>query len=171
MKKQFLETGKITGTHGIRGMVRIQAWCDDYDFLKKFKTHYLDKKGVKSLTLEKIQPNGNVMIAKFRGIDTIENAEKLRNSILYINRDDANLPDGAYFIQDLMGCAVFDDNSKQVYGTVSDVTQTGANDVWHIKNGDNEYLIPVIDDVVKRVDVESGKIYITPLKGIFDDEN
>ena len=111
------------------------------------------------------------MIAKFRGIDTIENAEKLRNSILYINRDDANLPDGAYFIQDLIGCTVFDDNSKQVYGTVSDVTQTGANDVWHIKNGDNEYLIPVIDDVVKRVDVESGKIYITPLKGIFDDEN
>lgn len=171
MKKQFLETGKITGTHGIRGMVRIQAWCDDYDFLKKFKTLYLDKNGVKSLTLEKIQPNGNVMIAKFRGIDTIENAEKLRNSILYINRDDANLPDGAYFIQDLIGCTVFDDNSKQVYGTVSDVTQTGANDVWHIKNGDNEYLIPVIDDVVKQVDVESGEIYITPLKGIFDDEN
>ena len=171
MKKQFLETGKITGTHGIRGFVRVQPWCDDGDFLRNFKVLYLDKNGSNKLNVEKIQPNGNVMIIKFKGIDSIESAETLRNNILYINRDDARLPKGSYFVQDLIGCTVFDFDSNDVLGTVSDVTQTGANDVWHIKNGDKEYLIPVIDEVVQKVDIDDGKVYITPLKGIFDDED
>ena len=171
MKKQFLETGKITGTHGIRGFVRVQPWCDSGEFLKKFKVLYLDKNGNNELSVEKIQPNGNVMIIKFKGIDSIERAETLRNNILYINRDDAHLPEGSYFVQDLIGCAVYDFNSNEVLGVVSDVTQTGANDVWHVKNEDKEYLIPVIDEVVQKVDVDASEVFITPLKGIFDDED
>ncbi len=171
MKKQFLETGKITGTHGIRGFVRVQPWCDNGEFLKGFKMLYLDKNGNNMLEVEKIQPNGNVMIIKFKGIDSIERAETLRNNILYINRDDAKLPEGSYFVQDLIGCTVYDFNSNEVLGTVSDVSQTGANDVWHIKNGEKEYLIPVIDEVVNKVDIYAAEVYITPLKGIFDDEN
>lgn len=171
MKKQFLETGKITGTHGIRGFVRVQPWCDDGSFLNSFKVFYLDSCGERKLEREKIQPNGNVMIIKFKGIDSIESAETLRNNILYINRDDASLPVGSYFIQDLVGCTVYDNESAARLGSISDVSQTGANDVWHIKNGDKEYLIPVIPDVVKRVDIDEEKIFITPLKGIFDDED
>ncbi len=171
MKKQFLETGKITGTHGIRGFVRVQAWCDSFEFLKKFKILYIDNMGEHSLKVEKMQPNGNVVIIKFSGIDTIESAENLRNKTLYINRDDANLQKGAYFIQDLIGCSVYDNDNNGILGIIGDVTQTGANDVWHIKNGDREYLIPVIPDVVNKVDIDNNSVYITPLKGIFDDED
>ena len=74
MKKKFLEVGKISGTHGVRGMVRIQPWCDE-GFLQKFKTFYLDADGKHSLICEKAQPNGNVYIAKFKGINDIDNAE------------------------------------------------------------------------------------------------
>lgn len=171
MKKQFLEIGKITGTHGVRGMVRIQPWCDDFDFLKKFKRFYLDKNGEKVLFPQRIAPNGTVAVAKFSGIDTLERAESLRNSILYINRDDAKLDMGSYFIQDLIGCTVKDYHTDELLGKISDVSQTGANDVWHIKNAGKEYLIPVIPDIVKSVDVDSGVVFITPLKGIFDDED
>lgn len=171
MKKQFLETGKITGTHGIRGMVRIQPWCDDIKFLSKVKNFYLDDKGSVALTKERIAPNGNVFIAKFKEIDSVEEAVKLRERVIYIDRDELNLQEGRYFIQDIIDCSVFDDATGELLGVISDVSQTGANDVWHILKESTEYLIPVIPDVVKKVDIENGKIFITPLKGIFDDED
>ncbi len=170
MKKQYLEVGKIVGTHGVRGMVRIQPWCDSFDFLKGFKIFYLDAAGKKILKCTRIAQNGNIAIAAFEGIESIENAEKLRNRIIYINRDDAALED-AHFIQDIIGCEVIDANSGEAIGTVGDVSQTGANDVWHIKNGEKEYLIPVIDDVVKEIDIDAGIIKIIPLKGLFNDED
>ncbi|MCI6770364.1 MAG: PRC-barrel domain-containing protein, partial [Oscillospiraceae bacterium] len=92
---------------------------------------------------------------------------------LFMNRDDAGLKKGQYYIQDLLDCTVVDaDNEDKVYGVLSDVSQTGANDVWHITDKDkNEYLIPAIPPVVIDTDVVSGVIKIRPLKGIFDDED
>ena len=171
MKKQFLETGKITGTHGIRGMVRIQPWCDDISFLNKIKYIYLDDSGNTKLIKERIAVNGNVFIAKFSGIDTIADAEKLRDKVIFINRDDAVIKEGSYFIQDILGCKVYDANTKELLGVVTDVSQTGANDVWHILNATGEYLVPVIDEILYKVDIDAGEIFITPMKGIFDDEN
>ncbi len=171
MKKQFLETGKITGTHGIRGMVRIQPWCDSFDFLCGFKRFYLDNNGEKYLEAVKISPNGNVAIAKFKNVDSIEEAEKYRNKIIYINRDDVKLADGIDFIQDIIDCEVYDVDTDKILGIVSDVSSTGANDVWHITNGGKEYLIPAIDEVIIKTDVDNGKVFIRPLKGIFEDED
>lgn len=171
MKKQYLETGKITGTHGIRGMVRIQPWCDDIKFLNKIKYFYLDANGVEKLEKERIAVNGNVFIAKLKGVDTVADAAALRDKIIYINRDDANIDKDSYFIQDILDCSVFDFTNGDLLGKISDVSQTGANDVWHIVNEKGEYLIPVIDDILNKVDIEKGEIYITPLKGIFDDED
>lgn len=88
-----------------------------------------------------------------------------------MNRKDAKIKKGDWFIQDLIGCGVYnaDDNSV-FYGTVSEVARTGANDIWYIDGADGrEYIIPAIKDVVITVDVEDGKIYIRPLKGIFDE--
>ncbi len=171
MKKDFLEIGKIVGTHGIRGMVRIQPWCDGIDSLKGVKNYFTDKSGQNALLLERIAENGNVFIAKFKGIDTIENAEDYRGRVLYISRNDVSLEEGRYFIQDIIDCSVYDNENGTLYGVISDVSSTGANDVWHIKNGDKEYLIPNIPPVVKEVNVDTGVIKITALKGIFDDED
>ncbi|MBQ3816762.1 MAG: 16S rRNA processing protein RimM, partial [Clostridia bacterium] len=154
MIKKFLETGKIVGTHGIAGMVRIQAWSDTPDFLCGFEKIYTDSFGNNALQVLKIQPHGNVVIAKFKGVDTIEQAEKLRNTVIYIDRTDALVPEGRYFISDLIDCEVFDTKSGKKLGVLSDVSQTGANDVWHIKNSDKEYLVPAIDEVIDLVDVE-----------------
>lgn len=170
MKKEFLEIGKFVGTHGVRGMVRIQPWSDDGEFLTKFKKFYLEN-GKTKIELNKITPHGNVVIAAVKGVDTIENAEKLRNQVLYIKRDDARLPEGRYFVSEIIGAKVYDADSDALLGTLCDVSPTGANDVWHIKNGDKEYLVPAIPPVIIDVNIDTDIIKIRPLKGIFDDED
>ena len=96
----------------------------------------------------------------------------MRNRVLFIKRSDAKIAKGSYFISELIGCEVFDaDDDDVCYGTLSDVSETGANDVWHITKNGKEYLIPAIPDVVISVDVEKNRVEIKPLRGIFDDEN
>lgn len=171
MIKDYLEIGKITSTHGIKGEMRVQPWCDSPEYMKKFKTLYLDKKGEKPVAVSS-RPNGNMVIMKMQGVDTVEQASKFRDKILYMKRSDAHLPDGTWFIQELIDCTVVDaDDDSKIYGVISDVSETGANDVWHIKQNDKEYLIPAIPSVVISTDVVKGIIKIRPLKGIFDDEN
>ena len=172
MIKDYLEIGKITSTHGIKGEMRVQPWCDSPEYMKKFKTLYLDKKGEKPLQVSS-RPNGNMVSMKAQGIDTVEEAARYRDKILYMKRSDARLPEGTWFIQELIDCTVIDaDDESKTYGTLSDVSATGANDVWHIKDSEGkEYLIPAIPPVVIDTDVEKGIIKIRPLKGMFDDED
>ncbi len=170
MKKEFLEIGKIVGTHGVKGMLRIQPWSDNGEFLTQFKKFYLNG-GAEKLDFSKIAPHGNVVIGAAKGVNTIEDAEKLRNQVLYIRRDDANLPEGRYFISEILGAQVFDADTNALLGTLNDVSPTGANDVWHIKRDDKEYLVPAIPDVIVDVNINTDTIKIKPLKGIFDDED
>lgn len=171
--KRFLEVGEIVGTHGIRGEMRLHPWADSPEFLKKFKTLYFDERGEKSVKVEQCRPHGNIALVKLEGVDTVEQAAVMRGRVLFMDRNDAKLPAGQYFIQDLIGCSVMDaDDGSLCYGELSDVSATGANDVWHITAQDKkEYLIPAIPDVVKDVNVEEGWVKIRPLKGIFDDED
>lgn len=169
MKQKFLEVGKIVGTHGIKGMVRIQPWSDSAEFLAEFEHFYLDKDGNECIDAERVQPHGNVVLAKLSGVDTIEQAEAFRGKILYIDRNDVELDEGRYFISDIIGSQVFDKDGETPLGILSDVSETGANDVWHIKRDGKEYLVPAIDEVIVSVDVENSRIVLNPLKGIFDD--
>ena len=170
MKKEFLAIGKIVGTHGVRGMVRIDPWADDGAYLKNFKNFYAgDEKRL--LTLSKITPHGNVCIAAVEGINDIPAAETLRNSVLYIKRSDAPLPENRYFIDEIIGAEVINRETGAVLGVLTDVFKTGANDVWQISTDGKDRLVPVIPDINADVDIETNKITITPLKGIFDDED
>ncbi len=171
MKRRYLEVGKIVGTHGVKGMTRVQVWADSPDFLKQFKYLYADADGENKLTVQRVQPHGNISLVAFKGVESIEHAESFRNTVLYIDRNDIKLPEGRYFITDLIGISVFDADTNAPLGKITDVSQTGANDVWHIKKDDREYLIPAIDEVIVKVDVEDNIAVIRPLKGIFDDED
>ena len=170
MKNQYLETGKIVGTHGIKGMTRVQVWADDNEFLNQFKYVYTDKDGNGLLEISRVQSHGTVALIAFKGINTIEQAEKLRGTVIYINRNDAKLPEGRYFITDLLGCQVYHTDTNELLGVISDVSETGANDVWHITKDGKEYLVPAIADVIISVDTENEKAVIRPMKGIFDED-
>lgn len=170
MKSRYLETGQIVGTHGLKGEVRVYPWCDSPDFLLGFKKLYLDKDGT-VINIKSSRVHSNIVLMKIEGVDTIEQAEKLRNKILFIDRNDVKLGKDTYFIQDLIGCKVYHVDNNEFLGEISDVSKTGANDVWHITKDGAVYLIPVIDEVVISVDLDREIIKIKPIKGIFDHEN
>lgn len=169
-KQRFLEVGQIVNTHGLKGEMRVDPWCDEPDFLCQFDELYL-KNGEK-LEITKSRVHKNVVILKAKGIDSIEQADAMRRTVLYIDREDIELGDEVFFVQDIIGCEVVDIDTGQSYGKVTDVLKTGANDVYQItdENG-KDYLIPVIDDVVIRTDIDSGVIEIRQMKGLFDDED
>ena len=170
MKKQFLEVGQIVNTHGLKGEMRVDPWCDDPDFICMFNKLYL--KDGSSLKITKARVQKNVAVIKAEGIDTIEQADKLRRTVLFIDRNDIELDEDVFFVQDILGCKVKDIDTKKEYGTVTDVLKTGANDVYQITDeAENVDLIPVIDDVVISTDTDEGIIEIRPLKGIFDNED
>lgn len=172
MIKEYLEIGEIVGTHGVRGELRVNPFCDTPDFFTRFKTLYFDGNGCCAVKVKASRPHGNIVLLKIEGTDTVEDAQKLRGKLLYMKRSDAKLKEGTHFIAELIDCTVKDADSDITYGTLTDVSRTGANDVWHItdENG-REYLIPAIPQVVIDVDVSKGIILIRPMKGIFEDED
>lgn len=167
--KQFLEIGKIVSTRGIKGEVRVQPWSDSPDFLCEFDTLYFDE-GKKSIEIERSFVQKNVVVMKLKGVDTVEKAQDMRNKILFMDRNDVELSEGSYFVQDLLGLTVIDADKNEEIGSLCDVTETGANDVYHIKSGEKEYLIPAIPDVIEKIDLDDGKMYIHKMKGLFDED-
>ncbi len=169
--KKFLEAGKIVSVHGLKGEVKVQPWCDSAEFLCEFDELYFSN-GEKKVRIKSSKAVKNMVIMKLEGVDTVESAQAMRNKILYMDRDDVSLDENCYFVQDLIGLEVSNADNGEVYGVLDDVTETGANDVYHIKAPDGKMLyIPAIADVVIETDIESNKMLIRPLKGLFDDED
>ena len=167
MKKEFLEAGKIVTAHGIRGEVKVMPYTDTPELLCEFDRLFIGKNR-DEIGVERSRVFKSTVIMKLEGIDTPEAEEKLRNKLLYMHRDDLELDEDTYFIQDLIGLEVRDADSGEVYGKIDDVMQTGANDVYVIKGTEREYLVPAIADVVVSTDVDGGVMTIRPLEGLFD---
>lgn len=169
MPKRYLETGKIVAVQGLKGEVRVEPWCDSGEFLCEFDTLYFDK-GETPLEITRSRVQKNIVIMKIKGIDTPEQAQNVRNKILYMDREDVELEEGAYFVQDLIGLEVIDNDSGEQYGKLCEVSFTGANDVYHIKDKDGTVrLIPAIPDVVIDTDITKGIMKIHVLEGLFDE--
>ena len=170
MKKEYLEAGKIVNTHGIKGEVKIMPYTDIPEILCEFETLYLNK-GKTPVKITRAYVHKNVVIIKIDGVDTIEEAQKYIGKMLYMDRNDVELPEDVYFIQDIIGLTVKNAQTGEVYGKITDVYQNGATDVYSIKkeNG-KELMFPYIDDVVKKIDIEAGEMLIIPLEGLFDED-
>lgn len=166
--KKMLETGKIVNIHGLKGEVKVMPWSDSPDFICEFDVLYIGK-DKKAYEVEGARVHKNMVLLKLKGVDTPEAANNFRNSIVYIDRDDIELEEGVYFIQDLIGLEVKNADTGVLYGEVKDVFQTGANDVYEVKNGDKTYLVPAIEDVIVKTDIENKVILIRPLEGLFDE--
>lgn len=169
--KKYLEIGKITGTRGLNGELRVEPWCDSPEILANLKVVYL-KDNNEPLKINYSRVHKSMVIMSINGVNTIDEANKLRNKIINVNRADLKLEKGQYFIQDLIGLDVIDIDNATVYGKLTEVFKTGANDVYQVTDSNNKnYLVPVIPDVVKDINLENSQIKIRPLKGIFDNED
>ncbi len=169
-KKRYLEAGEIVGTHGVRGEVRVRPECDSPEVLARLRKLYFDE-GRRAVRVQ-ARAHKNIALIKLDGVDTVEAAAALRGQMLYLDRADIKLEKGRFFISDLIGLSVVDDDNGTVYGECTDVSHTGANDVYHMRTtAGKEVLIPAIPSVIRRVDVDGGEIRIFPMLGLFDDEN
>ncbi len=169
--KQYLELGQIVSTHGVRGEMRFNPWCDSAGFATKFNTLYFDAEGKQPVAVQSARVHGNIVLLKLEGIDTMEKAQALRQKVLYIDRESADLPENTWFVEDLLGCKVVEDGTDTVYGSITDVQKYPANDVWTVKEpSGKDVLVPAIKDVVVSADIENKTVYIKALKGLFSGE-
>jgi 16S rRNA processing protein RimM len=162
MLKQYLEAGKIVNTHGIKGEVKLQPAAGNENFICQFKTLYIDSSGVKVLSS---RVHKGCLIIKFDGTDTVEKAEALRGKTVYFNRDDANLKENEFFLQDLIGLKALDDATGEELGTVDSVIYLPAHDVYVIK-GKREILIPAIHEFIGEKDFDAGTVKFKLLEGL-----
>ena len=168
MKKQYLEIGKIVNRHGLNGTVKVMPWCDSPELLCEFDTLYRGRQHI-AMTVDRAAVQKNMVLMKFAGVDTPEAADALRNAVLYMDRSDVELDEDTHFIQDLLGMSVRDADTGAEYGKLTDVLQTGANDVYEVTAPDGrKLLVPVIPQVVLAVDDSADIITIRPLEGLFD---
>jgi len=163
MKTQFLETGIIVNTHGIRGEVKITPWADSPDFLCRFHTLYVDGK---ALTVTAARPDKTMVLCKFEGIDTVEAAMKLKNKVVSIDREDAHLPAGHYFLADLMGLSVLDAATGAEIGKLAEVLTPPAHNVYVVKGGEKTYMIPAVPAFVAETNVEQGYLKVNLIEGL-----
>lgn len=166
MNNNLLEAGKIVNTHGLRGEIMIYPLCDGADFLLDLERFFIDGR---QMTVRESRVHKNQLLCRLDSVDSIEKAQALVGKKIFIDRADVELEEGRYFIEDIKGMTVRHTETGKEYGIVSNVIQTGANDVFEIRQGDKTLLIPKIDDVVKKIDLAEGVVEILPMKGLFDE--
>ncbi|WP_242964860.1 ribosome maturation factor RimM [Scatolibacter rhodanostii] len=168
--KQFLETGRIVGTHGVRGELKIEPWADSPAFITKVGKLYWDE-GRQPIEVKNLRLHKSFVLLTIHGVDTVEKADLLRGKIVYLNRNDVKLPAGQVFIDDLIGLTAQDGKTGKIYGKLTKVYPTGANDVYEIENeAGQKYLFPAVKHMIKEINLANGIIELLPIPGIFDDE-
>ena len=166
--EEVLQVGVITTVHGVRGEVKVFPTTDDVNRFKKLKEVILDTGREKiTLEIEGVKFFKQMVILKFKGIDTLDDVAKYRQAGLYVTRSNAvKLDRDEYFIADLIGVEVYDE-SDQLIGVLEDAIATGANDVYTIRMTDGrELLLPAIKQCVLDVDVQGRRMKVHVLEGL-----
>jgi len=168
--KEYIKVGTVTQPFGIKGETKVYPHVDDPAHYKKLKQVFLENgDSYESLEIESVRMALPLVIVKFRGVDTPEDVRKLRQRDIYVQRKDAPpLEEGEHYYADLLGLDVTDDTG--VYrGKLTDIIQTGANDVYEITADDGKsFLLPVIKQCILDIDVEAGTMRIHILEGLLD---
>lgn len=165
---KYLELGQIVNVKGLKGEVKVNSFTDDNTKFERIPKVFLKQKGtLKEYEIEKVGYSKNQVIIKFKSVNSVEEAENLRNSYIVVDREIfGELPEGTYYIADLIGLDVYTE-SNEYLGKVDDIFSTGSNDVYVVKDElGKQKLLPGIEDVIKLIDIESGKIIVNLIEGL-----
>jgi len=169
----YIQTGEIVAVHGIKGELKIYPWADYPEFLEEFDIFYIqaNKMHYKALYAEEVRCHKNVVLVKFEGIDTVEQAREYIGKIVYLDRDEIELEEGTYFIEDLIGCSVINDETAETVGEVKAVDNFGASDVYTIVNAQGkEFMFPAVDEFLVSTDIDKKEIRIKVIEGMFSED-
>lgn len=166
MTFEYLRIGKIVNTQGIKGEVRVIPLTEDLNRFYDLEYVYLDDIKLVRLEIEYVKFHKNFALLKFKGINDMNQAEKLKENYILIDRKDAiKLPEGSYFVCDILGLSVYDINNCYM-GKIIDIISTGSNDVYTVRDNEKEILVPALKSVIKQIDIKEGKVVVDLPEGL-----
>lgn len=160
-KAPFIEAGRITNTHGVAGEVKIEVWLDNPQLLRRCGRVFLDG-AEKRILSGKVQKN--FLIAKLEGVEDVKAAMALKGRTVFIDRSDARLPAGSYFLQDILGARVIDERGREI-GRLTEVLERPAANVYVVQ-GETEHLIPAVPAFILSTDPAAGVITVRLIEGM-----
>ena len=163
MKHRYLEAGKIVNTHGIVGEVKIIPWADTPEFLLTFDTLYLDGRPMK---VHSARVHKTCVLAKLEGVDNVNDAMKLRDKVVSIDREDASLTKGTFFLADLIGLEVLDADTGDRLGQIAEVLTPPSSNVYVVKGGAQDHMIPAVAEFVVETNVDEGYLRVRLIEGM-----
>ncbi len=163
----MLEAGRIVNTHGVRGEVRIEPWCDGAEALCRVPELWIDGAPV---AVRAARVHKSCVLAQLENVESVEAAMALRGKVVRAERRHFPLSEGQYFIADLEGLGVFDATTGEALGRLEEVLSYPANDVYVVR-GEREYLIPAVSAFVKKIDLSAGRMEVAVQEGLATDEN
>ena len=160
-KKEFVEAGQIVNTHGVAGELKLEVWLDSPEFMRRFKRVYIDGRelGVRASRVHK-----GFLLAALEGVEDVNAAMALKGKRVLIRREDAGLPKGGYFVQDIIGARVLDRQGREI-GTLTEVMETPASLVYVVQ-GETEHLIPAVPEFIVSADPDEGVIVAELIEGM-----
>ena len=168
MEKKYIECGKIINTHGCRGGLKLDSWCNSQQELAALKAIYIPKDGnFEKHKMLKASVFKQFVVAEIEGITDMDAAMALKNTVIYASRDDFALEEGEFFIADLIGVNVIDASDGTVYGKLCDIINRGASDIYVVQTANGERMIPAVDEFIDRVDINEG-VFVNTIPGLLD---
>ena len=165
---EYLEIGQVVNIFGIKGMIKVKPFTENIKRFDKLTKIYIKKKNTeKEYEIEEVKYHKNMVLIKLKGIDTVEEAEKLRDGYLQVDRkDEEPLEEGTYYIVDMIGLEVYTDD-ENILGKLEDIYNTGSNDIYVVKNEQRkQILLPAISEVIQKIDMENKKIIVHLIEGL-----
>lgn len=160
-KQEYIEAGRISNTHGVAGEVKIEVWLDSPQFMKKCGRIFVEGKEYK---IASAKVHKGFLITKLEGIEDVNVAMGLKGKTAYIIRSDAKLPEGGYFIQDIIGAKVRDEQGREI-GRLTEVLERPASNIYVVQ-GEEEHLIPAVPEFIMSTDPEAGVITVRLIEGM-----
>lgn len=170
MKKQYLECGRIVGAHGVKGLMKVESWCDSPKILAAQKRVFLaEKDGFKEVSVVSAAVSGQVVLMGLDGYLNRETVQGMKNTVLYLSREDIPLKKGAVLLADIIGLPVKDLETGSVLGKVKDITDAPRSRIYVVEtpNG-KEVLLPDVKEFIKEINTEEG-VFVTLIPGFFDE--
>ena len=160
-KREYIEAGRIVNTHGVAGEVKIEVWLDSPAFLKRFPRLFIEGRAY-ALSAARVQKS--FLLCRLEGVNDVNAAMVLKGRIVSVAREDAKLPPGTFFLQDILGAKVQDEQGREI-GILVDVLERPASNIYVVR-GEEEHLIPAVPAFIKRTDPEAGIVTVHLIEGM-----
>ena len=169
IREKYIECGKIVNTHGVKGMLKVETWCNSLDdFLALGRVFIKKGDDFKEHAILNSQAHKTLALLQLDSVSTLDEAMLLKGSVLYALRDDFMLEDGDFFIADIIGATVLDADSGKEYGVLKDIFTTVASDIYVVATSAGDKMFPAVDEFLISVDADAQVIKVRPIEGMFD---